>query len=393
MNIKYLNTIATMFMLLLFAGCDEMDLGRPKSSSYGRPDKVSNVIVIDEPGASLIKYKLPASEGLRYVVAEYNLNGKTAEVKASNYDNSIRVDGFAQAGEYDVTLYAVSWTDERSEPVIAKIHPQEPPYIACFKSLVPTSTFGGVYVQFENPTESDLKITVLMPDSLDEMQELDTYYTSMSKGSFAVRGLQDVETRFGFLVRDKWNNYSDTMYATLTPLFEMELDKKKFSHLLLPGDVSTYYCSACSVARIWDGIWNVSGNMLHTYPATPLPLSFAIDFGVKATLSRMKHYFRYEEPWRSGAPKIFEIWGSNNPSSNGSWDSWTMMQRFEEAIPSGNSTPTAEDNAIALVSGYEMLFDPGMPAVRYIRFKMLANWSNNQYLIISELTFFGQPEE
>jgi len=197
-------------------------------------------------------YNLPSSDGLRYVTAEYYLNGEKIVRKSSYYDNSILVEGFPTAGEYEVNLYAVSWSDVKSSPVTAKINPLEPPYLTAFKSLVVQPTFGGIYISFENENASSLKISVIATDSLGEWILLDTHYTDAIKGGFAIRGLTTDTRKFGFYVRDRWDNYSDTLYADLAPLFETEIDKKNFLWIQLPSDVTLFWYSDLP-PRAWDG--------------------------------------------------------------------------------------------------------------------------------------------
>jgi hypothetical protein len=123
-----------------------------------------------------------------------------------------------------------------------------------------------------------------------------------------------------------------------------------------------------------------------------MPQWFTMDLCVKAELSRIKHYHASGEVLRGSAPEIIEIWGTNAYAADGSWDSWTLLGQFTEKIPSGASTANANDKDYSVNKGYDLIFEPGVPAVRYIRWKCIKNFENSQAQTIAELTFFGKPQ-
>jgi hypothetical protein len=231
---------------------------------------------------------------------------------------------------------------------------------------------------------------VISPDSIGDWTALDTYYTSSPKGGFSVRGLTTDLRQFGFYVRDRWNNCSDTLYAEFAPLFEMELDRTQFAWIQLPGDVNQFWYSDLP-PRAWDGTWGVGGLKYNSASGSGMPQWFTMDLGVTAELSRIKHYHWHEWPYIGATSKIIEVWGTNAYDADGSWDSWTLLGSFTEAPPSGNATPTADDKNYAINEGSDLLFESGIPAVRYIRWKCIQNFANTQAVIIGELRFYGKP--
>src|SRR3546814_3127712 len=75
----------------------------PINKNEDKPLSVLNPKVENLPGASEITYNLPQSEGVLYVKAVYEIRpGVIQEAKASFYSNSIRVEGFGKAGEYEI---------------------------------------------------------------------------------------------------------------------------------------------------------------------------------------------------------------------------------------------------------------------------------------------------
>src|SRR5690606_10160762 len=128
------------------------------------------------------------------------------------YNNNITLEGFAEAKDYQVLLYAVSKGGKKSVPVAVTITPLEPPVMSVLQSLSMGITFGGVFVNFENENEADIKINVIATDSQGAFQPAETFYTKSKNGTFSVRGFEPVKRTFGAFIRDRWDNYSDTVY-------------------------------------------------------------------------------------------------------------------------------------------------------------------------------------
>ncbi|GAA4304765.1 DUF5000 domain-containing lipoprotein [Compostibacter hankyongensis] len=384
-------------VMILLAGCQGDEKMTPVNKNDAVPDQVSNVHIKNLPGGAKISYNVPKSENLLYVKALYEIRkGTELEVKSSYYNNSLTIQGFPDTSEYEVKLYTVTRGEVASEPLTIKVKPLTPPITTAFRSLALKETFGGLSVGFKNESEADIVLTVLTPDSLGDLYPAEVYYTKRDSGVFAARGFEDKPRKFGVFVRDRWNNHSDTLYTEVTPLFEEEMDKTKFKAANLPTDTYTQHCCGTGMSDIWDDNWN-GGNAFHTKPSTGLPQWFTFDMGVSARLSRFKFYHRKgsgagtDGAFYSGDPKIFEIWGSNDPSSDGSWDNWVLLGHFEAIKPSGQATPTTEDIQYACVDGEDFEFGPDIPKVRYLRFKTLQTWGTD-YIYIAELTFWGNTQ-
>lgn len=385
--------------LLVFLVSCKADNISPIAQDDSAPDPVSDVEVENLPGGAKITYNLPESKSLRYVKAVFDIgDGNRREVKSSYYDNSLTVEGFPDTREYEGQLYAVSRGEKESEPVSVTIQPLTPPVIEVFQTITIQETFGGVRVNFENEAEAEISLTVLTADSLGDLVEAEKYYSESRMGTFAARGFATQEREFAVFVEDRWHNRSDTVHAELIPLFEEELDKVNFREVNLPTDTYEQHCCGDGMTDLWDEVWDVGGNTLHTKPNTGFPQWFTFDLGVKAQLSRFKFYHRAggtDGAYYAGDPKIFEIWGSNDPEQDGSWGSWTRLGTFESVKPSGEGTPTDEDIQYAVVDGEDFDFpDPEeAPAVRYLRFKTIENWGGVTYIYLSELTFWGSIVE
>jgi len=210
------------------------------------------------------------------------------------------------------------------------------------------------------------------------------------KGDFSVRGLDTIPNIYGTFVRDRWGNLSDTLIGNYKPLYEALIDKRTFSALKqLPGDVWQAHTGAPTlvIERAWDDNIN---REFHTSPNSGMPQSFSIDMGKKVKLSRFKYHQRRTNRWNGGNPKLFELWGSNEPSQDGSWDSWTKIGEYESVKPSGLplGTVSAEDLAKA-IEGEDFEIPMATPGFRFYRWKTIRTWANVTYIHIGELTFWG----
>lgn len=360
------------------------------------PGPIRSVHVENLPGAAKISYTLPDSESLRYVKAVYSIRpGVMREAKSSLYSDHLIVDGFPRESEYEVMLYAVSKGEKESEPVTVKVHPNTPPLLEAYNSFTFTETFGGVVIEFANSGESSLAVTVLTPEE-GRMSEVETYYTKSKIGRHPVRGFAAEPRLFGAVIRDRWGNLSDTIYAELTPIFEEQIPKTNFAQVNLQTDTNEPHIAQGQMFQIWDGRTAPNGGIgvFHTKPGTGMPQSFTFDMGVTAIFSRFKLWHRgpgTQWAYQLAAPKRWEVWGSAEaPDPSGDWDGWTLLMECESYKPSGDGPITAEDALYATSLGEDFVFPDGMPPVRYVRFKILETWGFLDYIYLRQLTFWGQ---
>ena len=380
---------------------DDADVNKPLVEGGNAPGQVTDIEVENTSGGAILTYTPPSDQNLAYVQAVVNVpGGKVYEYKASPYNARIEIIGLGSADPQEVKLYSVSRSEKRSEPVSVTIHPLDPPYIGVYKSMELTEDFGGVNVKFENISEAELALTLCVKNDKGEMEEVDTYFTEAKEGNFTWRGMDPIEKDFGVYIRDRWDNFSDTLYAKLTPLFEEELDKNKFRDLTLPGDAKIY-TTEWNIAKVFlwngtygkefaaDGCYGDWLNMSTEGMVTNDPLWITIDLGQTAQLSRLRlnHYYTYQNK----APRRYEIWGcTNEPPLDGSWDNWYKMAEHEQIKPSGlpvgSYGPGDEENWLA---GDNITFSKDLPKTRYIRIKCLENWKGDTHMSIAEVTFYG----
>src|SRR5690606_1113288 len=81
------------------------------------PGPVTSYTVENFNGKSVIRFNVPDENAL-YVQAEYTLSsGVQKNVKASKFTDSLVLDGFSKAQDYQVQLYAVGANEQKSTPV------------------------------------------------------------------------------------------------------------------------------------------------------------------------------------------------------------------------------------------------------------------------------------
>lgn len=390
---RTINIILPLLCLSLLLGCQKDEL-RPLESDKVAPAPVSNLSYQRLPGAVKLTYALPADKDLLYVQAVYtNKYGVEVSAKASYYINTLTIEGFADTADYTVRVYAVDRSENRSVPADLAVRAATPPVYAAFKSIALKEDFGGINVQFGNTAEADIAVVVCYKDSTGDIVPYETFYSKQAAVSFTSRGFASKPTEFAVYLRDRWNNRSDTVFKQLTPIFEKKLDKTKFRAVLLPGDIP--YGWGLPIPYLWDDRVAAEGVMWHSTDG-PMPMHITFDLGVTAKLSRFTLWQR-QGVWiyNHGNPKHYEVWGSVNPPSDGSWNNWEKLVECTSVKPSGQPTGmnTTED-VEAAARGEEFNIPLSAPQVRYLRIKVLDTWigKGGQAAHISEMTFYGNDQ-
>ncbi len=383
----------SILSLLLFS-CED-DIKKPLVTNDVIPPPPRNIQIDNQPGAVKISYTLPDEVDMLYVMAVFSTRGGVERVvKSSVFKNYVVLDGFGESREYQVTLYSVSRSENRSEPVTVTVNPLKAPIHVVFDSMVYGPTFGGINISVENEDQNEFTIVTLIKDSVSGgWTEYDRIYTSAVLESFAVRGFNSVPTDFAVYLVDKWKNHSDTLIQTLTPLFEVEFDKSLWLDANLSDDFNVPRYGALS--QLWTPGPTTYFFMKQDMVGLRLPNWVTIDLGRRYIFGRMLiELTNHHNNWKytQGTPKTFEIWGSNEPSTD--WEVWTLLGAFEIVKPSGLPVGqlTADDHAKAEV-GHEFDFPYQENSFRYIRFKTLTTFGGNADVNFREITLWGQPFE
>ncbi|WP_448699333.1 DUF4959 domain-containing protein [Mucilaginibacter sp. AW1-3] len=391
-------------VLILFASCKE-ERNEPLTKDGPAPAPVLNATVQPLSGGAKITYVLPNDPNVLYVKAVYESpKGTVKEVKSSSYGNSLVITGLGSTNTYDVNLYAVSRNEKQSDPLAVKIVPLTPPILTVRASITADADFGGLYVTYTNPDTANIVITILTKlKATDDWTEAEVNYTKSPQGNMSARGFDAVPRIFGVFVKDRWNNRSDTLIKTVTPIYESQLDKSKFKKYVLSSDVTNktnYFYNAAGQNMALEKAWNGKAGptdveAFQTNAGTGMPGWFTIDLGVTTKLSRWLYQARMDLTaviWKHAAFKDYEVYvwtGAGLPSDD--FSLWTKAMSCLSVKPSGLpvGTETAEDIAAGL-KGEEWRFDRNLPPVRYVRIKCNSTWGSTNYMSCVELTFWGQ---
>ncbi|WP_316818868.1 DUF4959 domain-containing protein [Pedobacter nyackensis] len=409
-NIKY-------YFILLFIGlitvgmlsCAKDDGERePVSKDMTKPDVVTNLKVDNYKGGANITYDLPASENILYVLARYEIrNGVSRETKSSYYTDTITVEGFAKAQEYEVTLYTVSRANVMSDPVKVKVSPKKPVFREVRDGLALTADFGGINVKTVNSSKKEIGILLLTYDPSTKAMEIqDQYYTRDEQVDYSIRGFNADPRDFAVCVIDKYGNVSDTLQVKLSPLFEEMLKKSLFTENRLPLDTKLYTANNWPVSGVWDGVTDLSAPGWHTLPGESPPFTMTFNVGRSYQLSRFVLWERSGEyAYGHGNPKVFSLWGSNarNPADvqlpvsapEGTvLGDWINLGNYNYPMPPSGLSPSsvnASDRAF-VEAGVNFNVKPGTPPVHFLRVAVAQTWSGGTICHFMEISLYGSPQ-
>lgn len=412
---KLLRRLLPVLMAAATFSCSKVaDYKDVVSADKTKPGAVTNVQVKNEAGSAIITYDLPASENVLYVQASYMINDNASrQTKSSFYSDTIRVGGFEKSQDYKVTLHAVSRANVMSDPVEVTVHPGVPAYLEAFPTIETKADFGGININVLNRGRANLGIITISRDArTNQLEIINQNYTDRDTISYSLRGYDTIPKEFGIYITDQWGNISDTFFTTVKPIYEVEIDKSKFSGYVLPSDVRTGF--GWEIQNLWNG--NTGSPGYHTeQPIQPLvwPAVITFDMGQGAKLSRYTIWNRGIDGsgnwlWQAGAPLTWTLWGRisdpvdetlpSGPGAPGvgetSPNGWINLGTFRlPAKPSGLPNPQYTNADLdTWNAGFSFNFSLDLPKVRYIRFQCLENASlTNNFFNVAELTFWGDP--
>ncbi|MDR1335478.1 MAG: DUF4959 domain-containing protein [Tannerella sp.] len=382
--------LSSILLFAILTACSEEPVGQQPVDRIA-PGPVSNVTVENTPGGAKLNYTLPGDEDLLYVKAVYSRKaGEISENRTSLYKDTLRVEGFGDMQPHEVKVIAVDRSRNESTPVTANIQPLEPEIMKIGRSLDLVADFGGVLASWENSNRAEISVTILQEnDSIMEYVPIETFYSSVTAGSGAARGMDTVPGKFGLYVQDHWENRSEVKYYELTPLYETLFDRMKFRDARISGDASEV--GGWPLARMWDGTKGNDSGYSSPGGTGTWPHTVTIDLGVLGQISRIRIYQRMGTyTFGEGNPRIFEVWGCQDLDPSGNWDSWTKLMDCESQKPSGlpMGENSNEDVDVAQ-NGEDFINSPNNPKVRYIRLRVLRTWAGGDNFQINEIEVYG----
>jgi hypothetical protein len=340
---------------------------------------------------------------ISYVKGEYLFQGKKKTVRSSIYNDFLIIEGLGSVEPVDVTIYLVDHSENHSTPVIRSFVPDTPPLQTIVESMEIIADFGGLTVKWENVMGIEIGITIFAEDTTKTLRETVITYSKQKNGSYSLRGRDPVEQRFAVFFVDKWGNISDTTEVKITPLFEKQLQKSKFSQTVLPGDNTSNYLNQGRqmVYHLWD---NNLETLWHTDMGVTYPVHITIDLGVIARISRMHLWGRRGEIYYFAhfSFKTFEVWGAETYNrdetsveywtSDDGWKAdgdWTLLGDHVIVKPSGLPIGNLSDEDREVWSaGFQYSIPLEIPPCRYLRFVVKSVWASGG-VNMAEFDFYG----
>lgn len=408
---KIIYIILALVITVLPSACNNDSDVNSSHGSTIPPAEVMLDSIKNLPGKSIIYFTQPNDKNFLYMKAVYSTDGGERSINASYFADSIVVEGFGQAGEYDVKLYSVSPGEAYSKPLNIKINPKEPSYITAYKEMTITPDFAGIRIKTFNTGSETLTFYVYRKDAAGKWTEAGALYTKKPEINDPIRGMEAVPSDFRVVVKDRWGHLSENKEISLTPYYEEEVDKSKMGYLSI-GEYQGYLApNAKTPKNLYDGIIGNNNTFMTITTAGydfSKPSSVTLDLGKGFKLSRMIVYGRrsgtdYSSIFDGLFPKEIEIWGRNDnkvtkfdPENDEGW-----VRLFQGVLPraDGSVVPAAivpltdADKELAR-DGNEVEFSADLDAYRYVAFVCIKNYnSGNSRINVAELTFFGTPED
>ena len=221
-----------------------------------------------------------------------------------------------------------------------------------------------------------------------ENDENETVLTGLDSGDI-------IRVSTTYLPEDALDELQSPYSEYIMPKFEREINKAKFTTVVLAGD-NTTFTNGRDLSKIWDGA-TANPGILHTVDNAPgfnFPHHFTFDMNVMANVSRFRIWPRTDVgPFAGHSPRFFEIWGTDelkkSTNDEGYWKTddwkadWQMMGDHEILKPSSDQAKSWSD-------GWEFIVDETIGDVRYIRLVIKSpNWQNSNCINLGEITLWG----
>ncbi len=409
MKTKVITYVFFVLVLILGIGtsCEETSFNKNINSSNGKPGVVSVQKIENQAGAATIYYSLPAGSDVAYVEANYitKPTGKEYSIKSSGYENNITLVGFSQTEEHLVELTVVNRGGERGETLPITVTPLENPIWKIYETVEFVNDFGGFNITAENESQANIAIEIMTRDELGAWTtDIDlSVYTSQKNIYKGIRGLDTLSYDYALIIRDNYQNQTDTIFQTVNPFYEILIPKAKYQGIEIFNDAVAPYPRT----NLWDNnYWDWGGSYCTsaTDPTSHEYHSVTIDLGEEVLLSRFKEW-EYPE-WggafgrifyTAGGMKHFQLWGrldAPNPLNihTSEADGWYLLADCNVVKSSGLPINQMNDEDYnTAVAGFEFKVSQDYGKVRYVRVMCLENWSGSRGMSIQELEFFGDP--
>ena len=394
MRVKKL--ISTLFLFLFFLlACDTEN-----NQDTTPPGILTIDSIVPTNGGGIINYTLPSDSDILFVRAEYtNTLGNDVYRVSSSYNQSIEIDGLNQDTPVEVTLFVIDESQNVSDPVVVDFVPLPSFIYLVQESILISPDLGGVKMEWENVAQKTVYVYVHIVNGSDE--EIRILSSDSEFEEIFVRGLPSEEITFLTRVEDFDGNITELEEkATLTPLFEEEIDKSTWtlvSQLSVNGNAWEGETTA-----FWDNIVDTAEtNSDNSYfiiwrdqngGTLNWPLDIVIDLNKNARIHRFKVWQRaYWYGGPTGTPYYYQEENLRSFDLYASEDSinWTLLGQFDIGDPSDENGNIQQDFIDEAANGHDFDLDGVSDKFRYLKFSITSNYGSDTYVHGSEITLYG----
>ncbi|MGK6351013.1 DUF4998 domain-containing protein [Parapedobacter sp. DT-150] len=395
-TVKFFLSLSLLFAGMLWFSCSKMDDYKKYITDRKYTGKVDTVIV--QPGYKRLQLSmvLNSDPSITKVLAYWANRSDSLEIAVQptlNADTVRMIINDLEEGNHNFEIMTMDGAGNRSIATSASGQVFGDNYASTLNNRVLRSTSltddgSKVILQWSSPSSGEIGVEVQYQDQQGVSHNMTVPGDQLTSEIPDWKEASTIRYRSVYLPTVLAIDTFASSYATATlPLFERKMDKRQFRPLVLPTDAPDAY--GWAMPFLWDENYGEPG--FHTPPGGGLPRWYTIDMGESTKLHRMKFWQRVEGNFvfDRGNPKRFEIWGSNDPDADGGWNHWTKLLDGESIKPSGLPLGTVTDADIAYArDGDEFLFEGQIPAVRYIRFKVVETWSGEDFTHLLELSLW-----
>ena len=394
MRVKKL--ISTLFLFFFFLlACDTEN-----NQDTTPPGILTIDSIVPTNGGGIINYTLPSDSDILFVRAEYtNTLGNDVYRVSSSYNQSIEIDGLNQDTPVEVTLFVIDESQNVSDPVVVDFVPLPSFIYLVQESILISPDLGGVKMEWENVAQKTVYVYVHIVNGSDE--EIRILSSDSEFEEIFVRGLPSEEITFLTRVEDFDGNITELEEkATLTPLFEEEIDKSTWtlvSQLSVNGNAWEGETTA-----FWDNIVDTAEtNSDNSYfiiwrdqngGTLNWPLDIVIDLNKNARIHRFKVWQRaYWYGGPTGTPYYYQEENLRSFDLYASEDSinWTLLGQFDIGDPSDENGNIQQDFIDEAANGHDFDLDGVSDKFRYLKFSITSNYGSDTYVHGSEITLYG----
>lgn len=401
-NITYrLFKVACLTCLLISYSCKD------SNNDSQAPGKIEFLSYESTSGGAIIHFNAPDDSDLLYIKAEYtnSRNEKVFKV-CSVYESQIEVDGFCDEENHSVTLYAVDNKQNYSAPTHITITPGRSYIYLIQDNFDVDIILGGVRVKWNNPTGKTVFVYLNYSDEDNSYERI--LSSSGTDASFNIRGLEEKEYNFSFIVEDFNGNKTDEKnIGMLTPLLEQKIEKSTWTLVKSMSANGDKYEGR--MVNFFDDVIDTNNDasdnsyfVIHrdenggqlTYP-----LNIVIDMNKQAVISRIVVWQRafyyissdlpaanssYNQYYAEDNMRAFDFYGSNDCKN------WT----FIKACDIGDGNRDADGNLPAdrlqeALDGHEFELEEMSDAFRYIKIAITASFGSETQICSSEISLYG----